>query len=633
MTTPFQECSATVQSLYQAIRSLTDACQLLELQPLANREWYELLEKKLLPQLNDDTFLVVAVVGGTNIGKSVIFNHVAGFNASSTSPLASGTKHPVCLVPPSLADANRLKSVFPSFELCQSTDAAGALEADENDILYWREDNQVPDRLLILDTPDIDSDAQVNWERADHIRRTADVLIAVLTQQKYNDAAVKQFFRKAAAENKLVMIVFNQCLLPDDEKYWPIWIETFCNETGIKPSYVYLAPADRRAAESNQLQFFERRWPIEADNTDANETAEVASTKPRSLADDLSQLRFEAIKLQTLQGSLQRILDPSEGIAELLNEVRAASSEFVRSAEKLSNDSVIRVHNWPTVPNNLLVQEIREWWKLQREGWSKHVHGFYDQVGNGVMWPFRFARKTIQGEAESPWQAYQRQEWETILYLIEELFDRLTWMSDSGSQRLKNIFERMLSGKSREKIVQTLKQAHGEMQFEDQLSTVVDSVMKEFQRDSPDMYRFYRQLSTVSAAVRPMTSVVLFSIGWGPAGHAVAPLVADAAAQAVVPIVAEFAGGTAAAVAGESAVSTVAGHSAGFLQARFHKLQTAFAEQRIGWLLELLKQHFLGDLPEQLQTAAGIPQSPEFKQVEQLVHELKTELTQQQALV
>ncbi len=206
-------------------------------------------------------------------------------------------------------------------------------------------------------------------------------------------------------------------------------------------------------------------------------------------------------------------------------------------------------------------------------------------------------------------------------------------MSDSGSQRLKNIFERMLSGKSREEIVQTLKQAHGEMQFEDQLSTVVDSVMKEFQRDSPDMYRFYRQLSTVSAAVRPMTSVVLFSIGWGPAGHAVAPLVADAAAQAVVPIVAEFAGGTAAAVAGESAVSTVAGHSAGFLQARFHKLQTAFAEQRIGWLLELLKQHFLGDLPEQLQTAAGIPQSPEFKQVEQLVHELKTELTQQQALV
>lgn len=626
MTTPFQECSATVQSLYQAIRSLTDVCQLLELQPLANREWYELLEKKLMPQLNDDTFLVVAVVGGTNIGKSVIFNHVAGFNASSTSPLASGTKHPVCLAPPSLADAERLQSVFPSFELRLSTDATGALEAAENDILFWREDDQVPDRLLILDTPDIDSDAQVNWRRADHIRRTADVLIAVLTQQKYNDAAVKQFFRKAAAENKLVMIVFNQCLLPDDEQYWPIWIDTFCKETGINPSYVYLAPADRRAAENNQLQFFERQWPIEAANVGE------ASNESRSLADDLSQLRFETIKLQTLHGSLQRILDPSEGVAELLNEVRSASGEFVRSAEKLSNDSVIRVRNWPTVPNSLLVQEIREWWKLQREGWSKHVHGFYDQVGNGVMWPFRFARKTIQGESESPWLAYQQQEWDTILYLIEELFDRLTWMSESGSQRLKKIFERMLSGNSREEIVQTLKKAHSEMQFEDQLSTVVDSVMKEFQRDSPEMYRFYRQLSTVSAAVRPMTSVVLFSIGWGPAGHAVAPLVADAAAQAVVPIVAEFAGGTAAAVAGESAVSTVAGHSAGFLQARFHKLQTAFAEQRIGWLLELLKQHFLGDLPEQLQTAAGIPQSSEFKQVERLMHDLKAELTQQQAL-
>ena len=34
----------------------------------------------------------------------------------------------------------------------------------------------------------------------DDARICADVLIAVLTQQKYNDAAVKDFFRKAAAE-------------------------------------------------------------------------------------------------------------------------------------------------------------------------------------------------------------------------------------------------------------------------------------------------------------------------------------------------------------------------------------------------------------------------------------------------
>ena len=60
--------------------------------------------------------------------------------------------------------------------------------------------------LVILDTPDVDSDAPVNWQRADAVRQAADVLVAVLTQQKYNDAAVKQFpgVRFAVARNPVV---------------------------------------------------------------------------------------------------------------------------------------------------------------------------------------------------------------------------------------------------------------------------------------------------------------------------------------------------------------------------------------------------------------------------------------------
>ena len=90
------------------------------------------------------------------------------------------------------------------------------------------------------------------------MRRCADVLIAVLTQQKYNDAAVKEFFRKAGDEDKAVLVVFNQCVLPEDEPFWPMWLETFCRATAITPEAVYLAPSDRRAAEGLRLPFFER---------------------------------------------------------------------------------------------------------------------------------------------------------------------------------------------------------------------------------------------------------------------------------------------------------------------------------------------------------------------------------------
>jgi hypothetical protein len=236
MPVSFSQCAQAVKHLHELLGQLEQLAASLQLDPLEKQEWFQLLEQKLLPQLADDAFLVAAVVGGTNIGKSVLFNHLAGSRASATSPLASGTKHVTCLTPSGFEDSHDLSSIFPGFELRQWSDSEQALQESEADWLFWRSSDLLPPNLLVLDTPDIDSDARVNWERADKIRRTADVLIAVLTQQKYNDAAVKEFFRRAAAEDKFVLVVFNQVHLPDDESYWPLWMKTFCDETGVSLS-------------------------------------------------------------------------------------------------------------------------------------------------------------------------------------------------------------------------------------------------------------------------------------------------------------------------------------------------------------------------------------------------------------
>ena len=256
------EFAQVVHRLSVSLANLELAAKPLRLEPLAGRDWFDLLARKLLPQLADGAYLIVAVVGGTNIGKSVVFNHIAGFRASASSPLASGTKHPVCLVPMRFAEQHDLRAMFPAFELRSWTSGDEALLSIDTHCLFWRTHESVPKNLVILDTPDVDSDAPVNWQRADAVRQAADVLVAVLTQQKYNDAAVKQFFRKAAAEDKAAIIVFNQVELPDDEPYWPIWLNTFCGETGLQPEYVYLAPNDRKAAEAIALCFEERTWPV-----------------------------------------------------------------------------------------------------------------------------------------------------------------------------------------------------------------------------------------------------------------------------------------------------------------------------------------------------------------------------------
>jgi len=51
MSSTYAACAEHVQHLHAAVRQLEAQSRLLQLAPLAGREWFELLERKLLPQL------------------------------------------------------------------------------------------------------------------------------------------------------------------------------------------------------------------------------------------------------------------------------------------------------------------------------------------------------------------------------------------------------------------------------------------------------------------------------------------------------------------------------------------------------------------------------------------------------
>jgi hypothetical protein len=617
----FPACAEAVQTLYPLLKTLEQQAALLQIPELAGREWFEVLRQKLVPQLGDDSFLVVAVVGGTNIGKSVIFNHLAGCRASASSPMASGTKHPVCLVPEGFSQSHDLQAVFPDFELSEWSDAAMALQESDGHRLFWRTASELPSTLLILDTPDIDSDARVNWVRADAVRRSADVLVAVLTQQKYNDAAVKEFFRKAGDEDKAVLVIFNQCLLPEDEPYWPLWLETFCRETQIHPEAVYLAPNDRRAAEELRLPFFERI--IQTDGVNITVAGDPSSS-PRSLSADLARLKFHDIRMRTLLGSLRELVHPQRGLPGYLRQMQTASEDLARSSARLASESVVQIRDWPAAPNVALVSEIRQWWQTRQEGWARRINSLYNTVGQGLLWPIRTARNAIQGEPLLPMQDYRQREWMAILTVIEELFEKLQWMAESGHQIIRPRMETLLAGESRSALLQLLKQKHDEVDFDAELRIIVDEQMSLLEKSRPDVFGMYRQLNNVSAAVRPVTSIVLFSMGFGPAGELVAPMLGHAAASAVVHVVADVAGGATAAIAGEAAVSSAAGSGAGMLQAWFHSLHSAFTTRRAAWLTDLIHTKLLGRLPEELRDAAQLADSDAFKNVRRSVNQLET---------
>jgi hypothetical protein len=640
----FQSCATTVRQLFGALEELERRATIFQPVPLAGREWFELLRQKLIPQLGEQAFLVVAVVGGTNTGKSVVFNHLAGHKASASSPLASGTKHVTCLVPNGFTTQHELKSVFPDFELHEWSDASLALQDSDAHRLFWRTAPELPGSLLVLDTPDIDSDARVNWVRADAVRRCADVLIAVLTQQKYNDAAVKEFFRKAGDEDKAVLVVFNQCVLPEDEPYWPVWLETFCRETRIVPEAVYLTPNDRQAAEALRLPFYERQASASSApacsgaaggeqnpqhfNVPQASHLTAETDTPRNLAADLAKLRFKEIRMRTLAGSLRELTHPRRGVPAYLKELQSASDDLGRTASRLTSESVVQVRNWPALSNSALVAEIRVWWQTRQEGWARRINSAYNALGTGILWPFRAARNAIQGEPESPLEDYRSREWSAALGVVEELFDKLQWMADSGNEIIRPRIEAVLKGESRSRLLTLLKLKHDAVDFDEELKAVVAAEMTALEKTRPDLFGMYRQLNNVSAAVRPMTSVVLFTVGFGPAGELVAPLIANAAAAAVVHVVADVAGGATAAIAGEAAVASAAGSGAGLLQAWFHRLHSAFTARRAGWLTNLLHHELLGRLPEELKEAAQLSQSDKYVEVRTCIDDLERMLSQ-----
>ncbi|MBX3443084.1 MAG: 50S ribosome-binding GTPase [Planctomyces sp.] len=612
---------AAVHDLCAALEVFEPVAQRLQLPPLAGREWYELLMRKLRPQLGEDSFLIAAVVGGTNIGKSVVFNHAAGFRASATSPLASGTRHPTCLAPTGFSRRHDVGALFTGFTVTPWTGADGALSDEAQHRLFWRESPEMPANLLLLDTPDIDSDARINWERADHVRQAADLLIAVLTQQKYNDAAVKEFFRKAAAEEKAVVVILNQVLLPEDEPYWPLWLETFCRETGIEPQIVYVAPADRRAAEAIELPFFERAWPPEKPaKTDDPKSPRVES---RSLLSDLSRLRFQEIKWRSLRGSLRQTLDPASGAPAYLREVRARVQEFRAASEQLSAGKLAEVKDWPTAPAAAVVSELRRWWRDQREGWSRQVHGFYNAVGAGISWPFQKLKVLVKGEPRPLFDAYREREWSGILSAVSAVYDRLTMLAELGNELLQPRLQEILNGTSRTQVLDELKRVHRDVRFEEELRLLVDDELKTFRSDSPNAYELFRKVDMAAAAARPVTSVALFVVGFGPVGHAVTPIFADAAMQGVVHIAGDVVGGTVAGAVGETVLSSGAGTSVGYFEARFRGLQTRYAAQRAAWLAGQLQRTLLGSMPGDLQQAASTTTSEEYRRVQQALERLQ----------
>ena len=212
----------------------------------------------------------------------------------------------------------------------------------------------MPPRLLLLDAPDVDSDVTVNWERARAIRQAADVLVAVLTQQKYNDAAVKQFFRAAVEADKPILVIFNLCHLEEDRPAWPAWLATFCQQTGAGRSWSMWPLYDRQAAEGLRLPFYRiatgQRRP----------GSRRGRSRPRICATTWPSLHFDAIKIRTFRGASAACSIRGEARRRIWPRSGPRRTNSPRRPRPCRRGGMARVA-WPALPTGV-------WWTKSTAG-------------------------------------------------------------------------------------------------------------------------------------------------------------------------------------------------------------------------------------------------------------------------
>ncbi|MGE0709745.1 MAG: GTPase [Planctomycetota bacterium] len=167
----------------------------------------------------DDPPLVV-IAGGTNVGKSTIFNWVVGEAVASSSPLARHTKAPTVYVHERELRSLHGGAFLPGYERLALTaredparERAQGRGAEAYFLLTHARDELAG--VVLVDSPDIDSTHARNREVAEDLLFLADAVLFVATPEKYNDALCVDYMRQAVRLAKGLLCVLNKGADPE----------------------------------------------------------------------------------------------------------------------------------------------------------------------------------------------------------------------------------------------------------------------------------------------------------------------------------------------------------------------------------------------------------------------------------
>ena len=332
------------------------------------------LNRSVIPQLEADWPLLIAVTGGGSTGKSTLFNALAGKKISASGPTAGLTKRMVAAINPKVvADERKMDLLFERF---RANAYPRKLENPDEAVLpgepVYVECPDVPEHLVLIDTPDFDTGTPTkfaNRASAKEILDVADAILYIATNTSYNNKANTDFVRGILSEVGLRKVALLY-------RFSPVYGDDIVRgHMGVLLSNLY---PDERTAKESCIGI----WRIDESNDVAAGVREL-EIRPLAggipLAEALAALDPTKTRVNVMKTTIEDALHCADGwVGE--SKAEALKYEAYRDALRFLTSDTCR-KCLETTPQRDILRVFNEAWKAAQP--------FFVRNGNYIP---RFAR-------------------------------------------------------------------------------------------------------------------------------------------------------------------------------------------------------------------------------------------------